>query len=1073
MTPSLSSLPTGRPRVCPAIPRSPGANRAERTGKVFRGPRWIRPGPTWLPVLAGLLAFVHLRAASETPSTPVVQFATNQVIADGTGAAQLTLKVSGLTRDDRSVTLRQISGERRDPGGGWLPLMTQQVWFGPGNPRLTTNVLIEGLSRDSTFTLESTELLVAPESVLSVRLPSPQFFINPDPFVAPWRWRSAPAPWRAASPGRVAVLTVRREGPGYLESYVPWHTEDGTARAGKDYVSTNGVLVFGPGEHEKELLVPILPDAALGTSFRVIFPNPGALFPAGASSEVRIARTVFFSASEFRSDASGRVRVEARLSHPMSQHTQWYLQDFALPFEAGTTNGILDLDHGPFASPVSVRLVSQWDSPLEVGYPFQATLLPPGWNPDDLKITLPSASAPRGQAVTFQISRTDRVAEPLRLRVTTVAESAVAGVDFTHIDREVTLVPGQRVFQVEVPTLDTATGGHVDRTFRLQVEGKNALVRVVGGGQGTIRARILKLGLAPEAKENQGSVWVGYEAHFSAFSYFTTDGSARAGRDYVAASGSISAAPSAMIAGGFEIRLLDDFEATGPRDFFLNVVIPGEAPITNRHQILILDNEIPNARDPGFHSPFFQTGHPEHVSALVRRDDSIVLVDPNSGELVFLAPDGRLVRRESRVRGLGYWELELIGETPQGELMTTAWRDDAFHLVVRGTEGPRWIRPDLPNGAMTVLQVTPRGSLLVGTENMITGSWLHQLGADGRREWSVHLGDPAWFYRFKGFLALDSTIRVLRAAEREPGVIDLRVRHCIPYEGSYGDCRESGAEIRDGVFMLQPAGDARGTWLGTDASGRKLFQRYPEWLRFAANGSVDATFASGVTSGMSYIGTQSDGSVIALEGALEKIESERVEPPRYWQGIRFVRLRPNAPQTSLFHVVPGEGSEFFTNAFVTVLRSGSVSTAASVRLRTIDGTAKAGSDYAARDVRVSFGPGESAAGVSVPLQRDWLREGIETFGVELLEPLGAELGRATEVVHVIDNDRQQPSLRIQRSSVGKPALVVQNPDLVPFEIQTSTNLLKWTSLRISSEASLTLPELMNDGPPRFYRLQPR
>lgn len=60
--------------------------------------------------------------------------------------------------------------------------------------------------------------------------------------------------------GTVALNVVRRGGDLTSTVSVEYRTEDGTANAGSDYQFTEGVIVFKPGETEKEITVDIIDD---------------------------------------------------------------------------------------------------------------------------------------------------------------------------------------------------------------------------------------------------------------------------------------------------------------------------------------------------------------------------------------------------------------------------------------------------------------------------------------------------------------------------------------------------------------------------------------------------------------------------------------------------------------------------------------------------------------------------------------------------------------------------------------------------------------------------------------------
>lgn len=67
---------------------------------------------------------------------------------------------------------------------------------------------------------------------------------------------------------------------------IAYTTEDDTARAGIDYRSVNGTLTFNPGDLEREIAVPVLPDAATAVDLRlrvVLTSAAGANFARGVA----------------------------------------------------------------------------------------------------------------------------------------------------------------------------------------------------------------------------------------------------------------------------------------------------------------------------------------------------------------------------------------------------------------------------------------------------------------------------------------------------------------------------------------------------------------------------------------------------------------------------------------------------------------------------------------------------------------------------------------------------------------------------------------------------------------------
>ncbi len=72
------------------------------------------------------------------------------------------------------------------------------------------------------------------------------------------------------------VFTVSLAAPYYLPVSVNYSTSDLTAQAGLDYLSTNGTLIFDPGETNKTISVPVMSDTTISgdETFQIHLSNP-------------------------------------------------------------------------------------------------------------------------------------------------------------------------------------------------------------------------------------------------------------------------------------------------------------------------------------------------------------------------------------------------------------------------------------------------------------------------------------------------------------------------------------------------------------------------------------------------------------------------------------------------------------------------------------------------------------------------------------------------------------------------------------------------------------------------------
>jgi virginiamycin B lyase len=136
---------------------------------------------------------------------------------------------------------------------------------------------------------------------------------------------------------------------------------------------------------------------------------------------------------------------------------------------------------------------------------------------------------------------------------------------------------------------------------------------------------------------------------------------------------------------------------------------------------------------------------------------------------------------------------------------------------------------------------------------------------------------------------------------------------------------------------------------------------------------------------------------------------------------------------------------------VTVQRGGDTSGTVSVHFATGDGTALAGVDYTARSGTLTFGPGVTSQGFTVPILNPGHTSGSATFNVTLSAPAGgAALGTpGTAVVTIFDTITHPGQL-----AFTAPAYTVNENGGVAFVTVTRTG---------GSDGTVTVPYTIGDG----------
>jgi hypothetical protein len=122
----------------------------------------------------------------------------------------------------------------------------------------------------------------------------------------------------------------------------------------------------------------------------------------------------------------------------------------------------------------------------------------------------------------------------------------------------------------------------------------------------------------------------------------------------------------------------------------------------------------------------------------------------------------------------------------------------------------------------------------------------------------------------------------------------------------------------------------------------------------------------------------------------------------------------NAPWLRISDATVTEGNTGTVAAVFTVTRSGPSDQITTVKYNTANGTASAGSDYAATSGTVTFNPGETSKTITVLVNGDRLGEANETFSVNLTQPTNGFLSDGQGVGTIVDDEP-----RISISDVSK------------------------------------------------------
>lgn len=382
-----------------------------------------------------------------------------------------------------------------------------------------------------------------------------------------------------AGEGRV-VFTVRLSDPSGQEVTVNWRTVDGTALAGRDFLGTNGLLRWAPGQTNQTFAVPV-PRGAAGSNlfFYAQLTNAvGALLADDQGigtitdwlPQLRIgdARVVEGNRGQveavFAVSLSSPITRTARVSYATADGTAAAGSDYAaasgeLVFAPGQTNQTV-------AVQVNGDLLNEADAVfyLRLSQPVEATIAVSQGvgtivndDPEPTLLVTPGTVTEGNTGLTNMAFRV-RLSTPSGREVTvayqTVNGTALAGLDYVATNGLVTLAPGTSGQTIWVGELgDTLAEG--DEVFYVDLS--QPAGAAIPEGAGRAEGLISDDDLVPLITITDATAVEGEAAVFTVrlsvagsqpvtVRYATTNGTALAGQDYVAGSGTLTFTPGMM-----------------------------------------------------------------------------------------------------------------------------------------------------------------------------------------------------------------------------------------------------------------------------------------------------------------------------------------------------------------------------------------------------------------------------------------------------------------------------------------------------------------------------------------------
>ena len=265
------------------------------------------------------------------------------------------------------------------------------------------------------------------------------------------------------------------------------------------------------------------------------------------------------------------------------------------------------------------------------------------------------------------------------------------------------------------------------------------------------------------------------------------------------------------------------------------------------------------------------------------------------------------------------------------------------------------------------------------------------------------LGAVTWHTRtivnddFRGSIRLSSATSVVGEAGGEVAITVMRTGGSSgPVGVSYATANGTAAAGSD-----YAAGNGKVAWADGEAGSKNITVPISEDFR----DEPDETFTV-------RLSTPTGGATLAVPNSGTVTIMDDDDPP-----------------TVQFNLAEASGAESTTPAVMTVTLSAASSRTVTVSYATANGTARSGSDYAARSGILTFAPGVTSQTISVPIVNDTTAEtpADESFTVKLTTPVNATLLDGAQVhTYTIKDEDLHGAIKLSSAvySLGETGLAV-------------------------------------------------
>ncbi len=523
----------------------------------------------------------------------------------GKQEALFKVTLAGQTAVPAIVEFRTVDGTAK--AGFDFDAASGRLVFAPGEHSKVIPILIDGdasFEANETFSVH----LVNPVDATIARAEGTAMILNDDALPA---LKIEDVQLHEGDDGTVeAKFTVTLSAPSLESVEVRFATEDGTARAGSDYASTQGLITFAPAmRHTSSMRIPDLriePDSHLGLASG----NLNITWTSSTNAfEVQVAPSL--ESGEWRS-LNLPPQVEGnnyKLVLPMSEAHGFFRLAPVFPIDQGETRRTI-------AIPINRDRLVEIDETffVHLSEPKNATIAKARGAAtilnDDSRPTIGIHGVSMNEKDTgtndavFAVTLSHPTDETVTIDFMTVDDSARAGDDYADVRGKLTFNPGDVAKTISVTVLGDLTN-ESDENFLVKLSNAVNATLSVREAKGTIlnddQLPSLSISDVVFTEGNSGTSDIVLEVTLSSASgqivqvnFTTVDGTARLGTDYLAKTGILTILPGEL-AKQVTVRAIGDSSAERTEMFSVLLSNPANAVLTKASgAVMILDSDKTN-----------------------------------------------------------------------------------------------------------------------------------------------------------------------------------------------------------------------------------------------------------------------------------------------------------------------------------------------------------------------------------------------------------------------------------------------------------------------------------------------